>query len=78
MGALLARTDALANTDATSCSVLKGVQLGQHQATITDAIQVAAAGSVPEYCHVKVSINDSTLRSGLELDFSKSLIQLAD
>lgn len=62
LGTLLACTNALANTGAASCSALKGVQLGQHQATITDAIQVGATGSVPEYCHVKVSINDSTLR----------------
>ena len=51
-----------APTDAGSCTALKGAQLGQRQATVTDAILVAQGGAVPEHCHVKVSLNDSTLR----------------
>lgn len=45
-----------------NCAALKGMQLGQRQATVTDATVVAQNGAVPEHCHVKVSLNDSTLR----------------
>jgi feruloyl esterase len=44
------------------CAGLKGQQLGQRQATITEATLVPEAAGVPEHCHVKVSLNDSTLR----------------
>ena len=48
--------------DAGNCAALRGAQLGQRQATVTDATLVAQSGAIPEYCHVKVSLNDSTLR----------------
>ena len=48
--------------EAGNCAALKGVQLGQQQATVTDAGVVAQNGATPEHCLVKVSLNDSTLR----------------
>ena len=44
------------------CAGLKGQSLGFRQATITDAVLVPDAPGVPGHCHVKVSLNDSTLR----------------
>ena len=44
------------------CAALKGLQLGQQQATVMDAQVVPEAAGVPAYCRVLVSLNDSTLR----------------
>ena len=55
-------TPTVAPVAAGNCSGLKGRQLGQQQATVTDAQLVADAPGVPGHCLVKVSLNDSTLR----------------
>jgi Tannase and feruloyl esterase len=52
------------------CIALKGRQLGQQQATITEAMVVAAAPGEPAHCLVKVSLNDSTLRFESRLPLS--------
>ena len=51
-----------ATVESASCTALMGMQLGQRQARVTDATVVAEKDGVPEHCHVKVSLNDSTLR----------------
>ncbi len=52
------------------CAALKGRQLGQQQATISDAQLVPEAAGVPAFCHVKMALNDSTLRIEARLPVS--------
>lgn len=52
------------------CTALKSRQLGQQQATITDATVVAEAPGSPAHCLVKVSLNDSALRFESRLPLS--------
>ena len=51
-----------AGSAADKCAALKGQALGQKQATVTDAAIVPESGAVPEFCLVKVKLNDSDLR----------------
>lgn len=49
------------------CAALRQQTLGWNEATITDASVTPASETQPEYCHVTVQMNDSTLRFEMRL-----------
>lgn len=55
---------------AADCAALKQQVLGWSEATITDAVVTPASDTQPEYCHVTVAMNDSTLRFEVRLPTS--------